>query len=142
MSADLVWELVRHNNAFLVKRNGAQFSSERGNVTNLNSYKYSGLANEKAVDIQPAKDGRGIIFSHKSSKRSNLRKPASTWTSITLKRDFRRTARTIKGQLRHYRPDLKRAALTRAARVAQSSTKVAPAIHKKRTRKNKQAQKK
>jgi len=39
MSADLVWQIVKNNNAFLVKKNGVQFSSEPGNLTNLNSFK-------------------------------------------------------------------------------------------------------
>lgn len=47
MSADLVWLLVRNNSSFLVKRNGAQFSSEPNNLTNKHSFKYSGLANGK-----------------------------------------------------------------------------------------------
>lgn len=138
MSSDLIWELVRNNSSFLVKRNGAQFSTEPGNLTNLNSFKYSGLANEKAVHIKPAKEGRGVVFAVKSAKRSNLRKPATTFTSVTLKKDFRRTARSIKGELRNYRPDLKSAALARFSRLTQSSTKVAPVVQKKRSRKNKQ----
>jgi large subunit ribosomal protein L28e len=61
MSDALVWQLVKDNNAFLVKRgrtnrDGAvQFSREAGNLLNVNSFKYSGLANRKAVDIS-AKD--------------------------------------------------------------------------------------
>lgn len=47
MSADLVWTLVKNNNSFLVKRPGVQFSAEKGNLMNLHSYKYSGLANAK-----------------------------------------------------------------------------------------------
>jgi large subunit ribosomal protein L28e len=57
MTDALVWELVKNNNAFLVKRNrtsrdgAVQFSSEPGNLLNVNSFKYSGLANSKAVDV-------------------------------------------------------------------------------------------
>jgi large subunit ribosomal protein L28e len=49
VSPDLLWQLVKKNNKFLVKRNGngsasLQFSSEPNNLYNLNSFKYSGLS--------------------------------------------------------------------------------------------------
>ena len=48
VSPDLLWQLVKKNNKFLVKRNGngsasMQFSSEPNNLYNLNSFKYSGI---------------------------------------------------------------------------------------------------
>ncbi|KAJ8501888.1 hypothetical protein ONZ45_g11983 [Pleurotus djamor] len=49
MSTDLQWLLVRNYNSFLVKRvrEGPVFSKEPGNLRNLHSHKYSGLANSK-----------------------------------------------------------------------------------------------
>lgn len=47
MSADLVWAIIKNNNSFLVKRQNVQFSSEPANLKNVNSFKYSGLANYK-----------------------------------------------------------------------------------------------
>ena len=43
----LVWEIVKRNNCFLVKQFGrgnakVQFSKESNNLCNLNSYKHSG----------------------------------------------------------------------------------------------------
>jgi hypothetical protein len=57
MSSALVWELVKNNNAFLVKRertnrSGAvQFSREAGNLLGVNTAKYSGLANDHTVGL-------------------------------------------------------------------------------------------
>ena len=57
MSDALVWHLIRDNNSFLVKRNrtnrcgSVQFSTEPGNVLNVNTFKYSGIANSKTIDI-------------------------------------------------------------------------------------------
>lgn len=57
MSDALVWQLIKNNNAFLVKRersnrSGAvQFSKEPANLLNVNSFKYSGIANSKAIGI-------------------------------------------------------------------------------------------
>lgn len=44
---DLIWEIVKKNNAFLVKQFGnstakVQFSKEKNNLYNLNSFKHSG----------------------------------------------------------------------------------------------------
>lgn len=47
MSSELVWAIVKNNNSFLVKRDNAQFSAEPTNLMNLNSFKYSGIANYK-----------------------------------------------------------------------------------------------
>ena len=42
-SSQLLWQLVKNNHCFLHKGlHGAQFSSEPGNLYNVNSYKYSG----------------------------------------------------------------------------------------------------
>lgn len=57
MSSALVWQLIKNHNSFLVKRgrthrDGAvQFSAENGNLLNVNSAKFSGLANNKTVGI-------------------------------------------------------------------------------------------
>ncbi len=63
MADALVWQLVKNNNSFLHKvgrtnRSGAvQFSSEPGNLMSVNSFKYSGLANSKTIDISSSKKG-------------------------------------------------------------------------------------
>lgn len=57
-SESLIWHLIRDNNSFLIKRGNTkrdgsvQFSSEPGNLLNVNTFKYSGLANSKTVDLQ------------------------------------------------------------------------------------------
>jgi len=65
MSADLIWSIIRNNNSFLVKRNGAQFTSEPNNLTNLNSFKYSGLAGKGTIGISPSPDNRGVVVTSK-----------------------------------------------------------------------------
>ena len=57
MSDALVWQLIKNNNSFLVKRERSNrsgqvmFSKESGNLMNANSFKYSGLANSKTIGI-------------------------------------------------------------------------------------------
>lgn len=43
-SSDLQWQLLRNSHSFLVKRNGATFSSEPLNLANKHSPKFSGLS--------------------------------------------------------------------------------------------------
>eukprot|EP01036_Dinobryon_divergens_P013044 gene13044-17593_t len=56
-SDSLVWLLVKDNNCFLRKahhtrRAGAvQFSAEPGNLMAANCFKYSGIANNKTIDL-------------------------------------------------------------------------------------------
>jgi large subunit ribosomal protein L28e len=45
---DLIWQIVRKNNSFLVKQFGngnakVQFTKEPNNLYNVHSYKYSGM---------------------------------------------------------------------------------------------------
>lgn len=57
MAEALVWQLIRTNNSFLVKRGQTKrdgqirLSSEPGNLLGVHSFKYSGIANNNTVDI-------------------------------------------------------------------------------------------
>ena len=57
MADALVWHLIRDNNSFLVKRgrtrrDGAvQLSAEPGNLLNVNTFKYSGIANSRTLTL-------------------------------------------------------------------------------------------
>ncbi|GAA6039990.1 hypothetical protein JCM8097_002654 [Rhodosporidiobolus ruineniae] len=71
-SNDLIWLLVRKQNAYIHKRPGAHkiFSNERGNPKGISSPKYSGLANSHTIDISPAEGGRGVNVSWKAKDAS------------------------------------------------------------------------
>ncbi|KAF9996456.1 60S ribosomal protein L28, partial [Entomortierella chlamydospora] len=95
MSADLTWLLIKNNNSFLVKRSGVQFSSEAGNLLNKNTFKYSGLANKKTIDISAAATGRGVVV---ATKKTNVPafKPAKSISKVTLtKKGVRKSARSV-----------------------------------------------
>jgi len=123
MSSDLTWFLVKNNNSFLVKRNGVQFSAERGNLTNLNSFKYSGLANEKVIGVEPAE--KGVILTTKKTKVSSSY-PAKSTRKITLKKGVRRAAKSFTNAYTRlgYRPDLRKETLARISAIYQSQKPV------------------
>merc|ERR1711907_874123 len=110
-SSDLLWALTKKQNAFLVKRNGLQLTSEPNNLMNKHSFKYSGLANVEAVGIED--NTRGITLKMKNKR--NV-------VSVDLKKDFRKVAATIRNKTegKFYRQDLSNAALARWYKIWKS----------------------
>ena len=134
----LIWEMVKKNNSFLVKEFGrgtqsVQFSREPNNLYNLNSFKYSGLANKKTVTIQPAGKDQSVLLATTKTKKQN--KPAALYHKSVMRKEFRRMAKAVQNQIAEndYRPDLKKAALARLSAVNRS-LKVAKSGVKKRNR--------
>ena len=92
MSDALVWELVRNNNAFLRKQGhtkragGVQFSCEAGNVMGVSSFKYSGLANSKTVDVTATtEDGKDkIVLTTKTYGNGKNPKKATSSAKLTI----------------------------------------------------------
>ncbi|KYQ57729.1 60S ribosomal protein L28 [Trachymyrmex zeteki] len=84
MSSHLNWMIIRDNNAFLLKKRNINkpFSTEANNLTNLSSYRYSGLV--------------------------HLNKPAKANVKSTMKAGARRSLHKLKTLLKKnkYRVDL------------------------------------
>ncbi|KAK4267350.1 hypothetical protein QN277_024138 [Acacia crassicarpa] len=138
VSEQLVWEIVKKNNCFLVKEFGrgtqsVEFSKESNNLYNLNSFKHSGLANKKTVSIQPAGKEQSVLLA--TTKKKKQTQPSSLLHKSVMKKDFPRMAKAVVNQVadNHYRPDLKKAALARLSAVHRS-IKVAKSGVKKRNR--------
>ncbi|XP_065867036.1 large ribosomal subunit protein eL28y-like [Euphorbia lathyris] len=133
----LIWEMVKSSNCFLVKQFGRgsaslQFSKEPNNLYNLNSFKHSGLANKKTVSIQPGKDQSVVLATTKTKKQN---KPAALLHKSVMKKEFSRMAKAVSNQVgdNYYRRDLKSAALARLS-VVHRSLKVSKSGVKKRNR--------
>ena len=124
VSAELLWPIVRDTSCFVktqkassrsrMGKAGARFTTEPNNLAGINSFKFSGLANEKTIDIAPAAE-RGCVLTTKSRKDSRKIAPKKALNSVTLSRDFRRVANTIVKETcsNGYRADLKKAALAK-----------------------------
>ena len=138
MPGQLIWEIVKKNNSFLVKEFGngtasVVFSKESNNLYNLNSYKHSGLANKKTVTIQPSGKDQSVLLATTKTKKQS--KPASLLNKSIMKKEFSRMAKAVTNQVadNYYRPDLKKAALARLS-VVNRSLKVAKSGVKKKNR--------
>eukprot|EP00186_Timspurckia_oligopyrenoides_P003462 CAMPEP_0182445012 /NCGR_PEP_ID=MMETSP1172-20130603/3282_1 /TAXON_ID=708627 /ORGANISM="Timspurckia oligopyrenoides, Strain CCMP3278" /LENGTH=93 /DNA_ID=CAMNT_0024640705 /DNA_START=102 /DNA_END=383 /DNA_ORIENTATION=- len=87
----------------------------------MNSFKASGLANERTADISVGKDGN-VVLSFKSNK-AMLSKPAKMYKSITLNKGARRSLKIVDKVLSKTRPDLKKVALARASKLIKAQNK-------------------
>eukprot|EP00192_Tetraselmis_astigmatica_P025336 CAMPEP_0117678064 /NCGR_PEP_ID=MMETSP0804-20121206/17078_1 /TAXON_ID=1074897 /ORGANISM="Tetraselmis astigmatica, Strain CCMP880" /LENGTH=131 /DNA_ID=CAMNT_0005487387 /DNA_START=62 /DNA_END=457 /DNA_ORIENTATION=+ len=128
VSDQLVWELVKGNNAFLRKNlHGRIFSKEPSNLFGKHSYKYSGIANSKCLDVTPS-DGAVVLTKSKPTKGKG--KPVNGVAKTTMKKDMRRMAKAVSKEVEGFRPDLKQAALAKLS-AAQKSLRVIKAGPKK-----------
>ncbi|OAX38125.1 ribosomal protein L28e [Rhizopogon vinicolor AM-OR11-026] len=130
MSTDLQWLLIRKYNSFLVKKvpEGPTFSREPGNLLNLHSHKYSGLANAKTIDIQNSESGLQIT-TKKSKASSHAVRPARTTSAVRNRSGGRRSLGVVASLAKKgYRPDLRAAALGRASALlaTQKEKKASP----------------
>ncbi|CAK0782687.1 hypothetical protein CVIRNUC_005882 [Coccomyxa viridis] len=116
--SQLVWQLVKNYNCFLHKGvNGSQFSAEPGNLYNRNSYKYSGLANERTLHIEAGEENISVT----RTNNNHSHRPAQHKAKADKKgKNFRRTNRKLSKEVSSYRPDLKDAALARASAINKS----------------------
>ncbi|WOO80879.1 60S ribosomal protein L28 [Vanrija pseudolonga] len=122
MSADLQWLLVRKWNSFQRKAvNGPVFSAEKGNLVNLHSGKYSGLANNKVIDISATPEGAIKV----TKITADGRKVASTQKSTTLRRSTgpRRANKiaAVETASKGFRADLRPAAVARASALSRAA---------------------
>ncbi|KAK0623222.1 ribosomal L28e protein family-domain-containing protein [Immersiella caudata] len=131
VSADLIWEISRNTNSYLVKRTHAQFSRDPLNLVNLNSRKYAGFVNDKAVGIAPGEKG-GVVVT--SKKAGSITKPsARATTTYGGNKTTRKTYKNVASQVAKsgYRPDLRQAAVARASAIRASQRTPKPDQEKK-----------
>ncbi|KAK4242433.1 ribosomal L28e protein family-domain-containing protein [Achaetomium macrosporum] len=135
VSADLIWEITRSQNAYLVKRKtgGApQFSRDPLNLTNVHSRKFAGFANDKALGIVPVEKGGIQVI---SKKPASANKPASSLYTVTYgaNKTTRKTYKAVANQVakNSYRPDLRQAAVARASAIRRAQRPAKPEPERK-----------
>ncbi|KAI1752253.1 ribosomal L28e family protein [Xylaria castorea] len=124
VSSDLIWEIVRSNNSFLVKRKasgGVQFSRDSLNLTNKHSRKYAGFVNDKAIGVAPAEKG-GVKVLSKKTEVAHQPAKSTTETSYSGGKSARKTYVAVANQTAKngYRADLRQAAVARASAIRHS----------------------
>ncbi|KAK4569885.1 hypothetical protein LTR86_002854 [Recurvomyces mirabilis] len=123
LSPDLIWQVVRKNNAYLVKRaqsGGIQFSRDPLNLVNKHSRKYAGFVNPKAIGIQA--DDNTVSMTTKNA--SHTHHPAkqhhtASFSSSTPSRKLYRSVVNSTAK-KGYRSDLRAEAVARASAIKYS----------------------
>merc|ERR1711900_128610 len=117
-SPDLIWALVRNNNCFIKKqKNMPVFSSEKNNLAGLNTFKYSGLANNKNANVAMDKNSARVLpYLTKSTKRSKT-------AQFGVSRCPKKGEAALRKQLLGYRRDLTEAAVLKYKKVLKSFKK-------------------
>ncbi|ORY30020.1 ribosomal L28e protein family-domain-containing protein [Naematelia encephala] len=128
MSTDLQWLLIRKYNSFQHKTaNGPILSREKGNLLNLHSHKYSGLANSKVVSIYANPEGAITITKVKKDAKPN--QVASARQHVTLRRSTgpRRANKiaAVETASKGYRADLRSAAVARISALSRVNARTA-----------------
>ncbi|KAI9859366.1 MAG: hypothetical protein M1813_006703 [Trichoglossum hirsutum] len=126
VSSDLIWEVSRNNNSYLVKRRtggGVQFSRDPLNLLNKHSRKHSGFVNQQAIGVQPGEKG-GVVLTTKKLHSTTSHKPASNLSQNAWgpNKSGRKSYAGIVNHTakRGYRPDLRHEAVARASAIRQS----------------------
>mmetsp|Transcript_50059 Transcript_50059/g.131898 ORF Transcript_50059/g.131898 Transcript_50059/m.131898 type:complete len:142 (-) Transcript_50059:118-543(-) len=89
----LIWECVKRNSSFIRKsRNMPTMSAEPGNLCGVNSYKFSGIANEKVFNLSTQKTGQKetILMTVGHKKASRSRRPASLLLQSGVKKQSKK----------------------------------------------------
>ncbi|KAF9892195.1 hypothetical protein FE257_002601 [Aspergillus nanangensis] len=124
VSSDLIWQITRNQNAYLVKRNsggGSQFSRDPLNLQNKHSFKYAGYANTKAFGVQATEDGGVVAI---SKKPGNSQQPGQNVVSVTWgpKASTRKIYKGVasKTAKNGYRADIREDAVSRVSAIRRS----------------------
>lgn len=128
-SPDLLWQCIQSSSCFIRPGgvNKKRFSAEPGNLMGLHSMQFSGLANDKALDIRPKKVGKkqSIELVQKPAKVELLRRPGSILVCSGLdkckRKGLRRLDREILGM--SYRPALHKLARLKYLKIRNSFKK-------------------
>eukprot|EP01147_Barroeca_monosierra_P009540 gene9540-1770_t len=142
MSASLQWQILRNFNKFNVKNpcgERAVFSKERCNIMKVNSPKYSGVANAKAIGVEQNADGNVVLV---TKTKHALSSPNKAYNTVTFSRGARRTKKAIGNTVRNYRGDLRRVARARASAILLTKKAKQPKTSKGRRARSVRKQKK
>merc|ERR1719375_3059997 len=119
---------VKKNSSFLRKsRDMPVMTAEPGNLSGLNSYKFSGLASDKVLGLSPVISGKkeSIVLTTRHAKGSRAARPGSAMVKTGIKK----SAKKGLGQLEktidqgYYRRDLLELARVKYGKIKQSFKK-------------------
>ncbi|CAE7832974.1 RPL28 [Symbiodinium sp. CCMP2592] len=86
---DLLWECVKNSSSFIRKnKNVPTMTAEPGNLTGLNSFKYSGLAAKQVLGLDSKKVGKkeSIVLTTRSKRKGRQQRPGTVLVTTGIKK--------------------------------------------------------
>ncbi len=137
--ASLIWECIKNNSSFIRKSpNMPIMTKEAGNLCGLNSFKFSGLANTKVLNVSVQKSGNKetivLTSSHKQGSRAS--RPGSRVLVTGVKKQAKKgLAQVVKATTgSSYRKDLQLLAQKKYTKVKTSLKKKKLTVKSRRAR--------
>ncbi|CAD8121493.1 unnamed protein product [Paramecium sonneborni] len=131
MSQQVLWEVVKGNNAFLVKRNGLTLSTDPFNNTGVQTYGNTGFISQNAVGVVPTSGKTNQInninlVARKSTKFQQVdRKSKNTQSvyasTLAVKHGVHTASRVIRKRFGTSRLGLQKAALRKLVNLNRSN---------------------
>ena len=124
MSADIIWECIRSNHAFLRPGLTMDLSREIGNALNKNSLKYSGLLPNRCAGLDLHKTGKKVSIVLTTSATGLKRtQPHKIFSSTRVTSNSRLGEKTIQKVLGSARPAAVQVSLVKYMKLKKSLRK-------------------
>ncbi|CAG9329774.1 unnamed protein product [Blepharisma stoltei] len=86
VSSDLLWELLRNNNKYLIRRQNTDFSADPYNLVNIHSQKFAGIASTSAIGVATRKKGESVTLKAKKLRKYGLKGKTQHEVKIAVKK--------------------------------------------------------
>lgn len=138
-TTDLIWMCVKKNSSFIRKSpNMPVMSAEPGNLTGLNSYKFSGLASAQVLDLKPVTEGKkeSIVMTTRHKKASRASRPGSMYIETGIKKQDKKGLAALEKAMGagYYRRDLLDLAKVKYGKIKKSFKKKAVTVKSRRSK--------
>ncbi|CAG9334022.1 unnamed protein product [Blepharisma stoltei] len=122
VSSDLLWELLRNNNKYLIRRNNTDFSTDPYNLVNIHSQKFAGIASTSAIGVADRKKGEPVVLKAKKLRKYGAKGKTQHEDKITIKKGgySGRSKSTLASLVDSRNPSLVKAASERMQKLHKS----------------------
>lgn len=121
-SSDLLWELLRNNNKYLVRRHGTDFSTDPFNLVGIHSQKFAGIASTSAVGLETRKKGEPVTLKIKKLRKYGVKGKTNHEDRVVIKKGgfAGKAKRALVSLVENRNPSLAKAASERMTKLHQS----------------------
>jgi Ribosomal L28e protein family len=131
VSSDLLWELLKGQNSFSIRKNGKDFTSDPFSLNNTQRQKYLGLASNSAVGVSSRKKDEPVAIILKKLRKNQPKKNQHLEKVLVKRGGFAGPAKTaFKSFLEARNPSLVGVGLARLKKLHSSELAKKPISRK------------